>query len=124
MRPARWCIQGSEGHDAEGEEFSVGSSKAEFGSVALSGCNLVEAGFGIDVDPVESACTWGKVVDGLIAVGHGKVVSKGDTDQAVVGCHAKPAMCWLRVFSSVQLGTCNEPHSGNLSIRMAVAILQ
>ena len=71
-------------HDVEGVEGAIGAGKAEFLAVGPADTDLVEAGLGINTDPVELAGTRGKVVNGFIAAGNGEAVHKGDRVEAAV----------------------------------------
>eukprot|EP00977_Amphora_coffeiformis_P000134 scaffold36_cov102-Amphora_coffeaeformis.AAC.1 len=77
------CVAGrgihwAKGHDVEGEEGAVGAGEAELLSVAVSDGDLVEAGLGVDADPVQAASSWGKVFNGFIAAGDGECVRECD----------------------------------------------
>ena len=50
---------------------------------------MVEAGFGVDADPVETASAWGKIVDSFVTAGNGKVVHEGNGVKAAIG-HTQP----------------------------------
>ena len=80
---AGWGIDGSKGHDIEGVQDAVGSDKAEFVAVGVANSNLVEAGFGVDADPVQGASAGGKIVGGFITTWDGKVADEGNGVEAV-----------------------------------------
>ena len=50
-------------HDVKGVEGAIGAGKTEFLTVGPADADLVEAGLGINADPVELAGTRGKVVN-------------------------------------------------------------
>ena len=67
-------VQWAKGHDVEGEEGAVGAGEAELLSVAVSDRDLVEAGLGVNTDPVQAARSRGKVFNSFVAAGDGECV--------------------------------------------------
>eukprot|EP00977_Amphora_coffeiformis_P024067 scaffold15024_cov155-Amphora_coffeaeformis.AAC.1 len=84
------CVAGrgvhwAKGHDVEGEEGAVGAGKAELLSIAVLDGDLVEAGLGIETDPVQVASSRGKVFNGFVAAGDGECIRECAAEGREVG---------------------------------------
>ena len=68
---------GAERHDVEGIKGTVWAGETELVTVGVADTDLVEAGLGVDADPIKAAGAGSKVIGGFIAARDGEAVDKG-----------------------------------------------